>query len=70
MKVIIDRFEGEYAVVEYTDATGEEGFARISAVLLPGVTEGDVVEISVCPEDTAARRDKIKNLMNSLFEEA
>ena len=69
MKVIIDRFEGEYAVAEYTNAAGEECFARISTVLLPEVTEGDVVDISVCPEETAARRDKIKNLMNSLFED-
>jgi len=37
---VIDRIEGEYAIVEV-----EEDFLRIPLALLPEVTEGDQIEI-------------------------
>ncbi|MBE6729820.1 MAG: DUF3006 domain-containing protein [Ruminococcaceae bacterium] len=63
MKVIIDRFEGEYAVVEI-----EKGhFVDIPACLLVGANEGDVVSINIEKEETEDRKVKIENLMNDLF---
>ena len=43
MRVIIDRFEGEYAVVELEDGS----MAYLAAKLLPGAREGDVVLIKI-----------------------
>lgn len=62
MKVIIDRFEGEYAVVEY----GKKEFALIPSVLLPCAKEGDVVDISVDKDETESRRSNIESLMKKL----
>lgn len=63
MKVIIDRFEGEYAIVEV-----EEGkFAVLSKVLVPNAKEGDVIKIMIDEEETKKRSDNIKNLMDDLF---
>lgn len=63
MKVIIDRFEGEYAIVEV-----EEGkFAVLSKVLVPNAKEGDVIKIIIDEEETKKRSDNIKNLMDDLF---
>lgn len=63
MKVIIDRFEGDMAIVEI-----EEGlFASISKVLVPEALEGDVINISIDKSETKNRKEKINNLMNDLF---
>ena len=43
MKVIIDRFEGEYAIVEIE--TGK--FVNIPKILLPNSKEGDVINIEI-----------------------
>lgn len=68
MQVIIDRFEGEYAVVEYENSDGKEVFVNIPKVLLADASEGDVVEITVNKDETKKRAENIKNLMDSLFE--
>ena len=65
MQVIIDRFEGEYAVVE-TD-NGE--FVNLPKILVPDAHEGDVVEISINKEETSKRSENINSLMNDLFED-
>lgn len=66
MKVIIDRFEGKYAVVE----TENGEFENMPRSLLPkGACEGDVVSISVDKNETENRKSKIKNLMDNLFED-
>lgn len=63
MKVIIDRFEGEYAVVEI-----EKGnFAHISKSLVPGSSEGDVIKIKIDRNETENRKKVINNLMDELF---
>ncbi len=64
MQVIIDRFEGEYAVVEI-DPTH---FANLPKVLVKEAKEGDVIDILINKEETKKRKDKIKELMNDLFE--
>ena len=65
MKVIIDRFEGEYAIVEIE--VGQ--YAHISKLLVPNAKEGDLVYIEIDKEDTRKRKEDITKLMNSVFEE-
>ncbi|HAZ20626.1 MAG TPA: DUF3006 domain-containing protein [Clostridiales bacterium] len=63
MKVVIDRFEEEYAVVELESGT----FADMPRVLVPDAREGDVVEIRIDHQETKIRRERIQNLMKKLF---
>ena len=60
MKVIIDRFEGEYAVVE----TEEKVMLNIPKSLIPDASEGDTVIITV----EKNKNENIKKMMNDLFE--
>lgn len=65
MKVIIDRFDGEYAKVEI-----EEGnFVDIPKILLPNAKEGDIIKIEIDKEGTEERRKYIQELMNKVFED-
>ncbi|SHI67998.1 DUF3006 domain-containing protein [Thermoclostridium caenicola] len=70
MKVIIDRFEGSFAVCEKEDRT----MMHIERNRLPaGAGEGDVLVIqgdviSLDAEETALRRQKIRKMMESLWE--
>lgn len=62
MQCIIDRFEGDYAVVEY----GEKHYFNLPRALVPAdANEGDALEISKITTD---RKEKIESLMDSLFE--
>lgn len=66
MKYIIDRFEGEYAVIELDDMST----MNMNKKLLPKESkEGDVIEISIDKDETAKRKEKIGKLMNKLFED-
>jgi len=63
MKVIIDRFEGQYAVVELD--SGE--FVDIPRAILPNLAdEGDVISIEIDEEATDQKRKRIEGLMNQL----
>lgn len=64
MEVIVDRFEGGFAVVELPDRT----MIPVDKRLLPDAKEGDVVEIKINPEKTEERRNKIKKLAEDLWE--
>ena len=71
-KLIIDRFEGEYAVCERADKT----MVDIPRKDLPcNIKEGDCIiinedqSITVDEEETKARKKRIENLMASLFED-
>jgi hypothetical protein len=70
MKVVIDRFEGDYAVCEKEDRT----MMNIERHRLPdGAREGDVLVIDqnrifVDEEGTEARRLKIEKMVESLWE--
>ena len=65
-KLIIDRFEGDFAVCE----TEELGFIDIPKAALPDeAREGDVIAISIDKSETDKREEKIKGLMNSLFKD-
>lgn len=65
MEVIVDRFEGEYAIVEVS--VGQ--FAQMPKVLVNGAKEGDVIKITVDKEASQKRKENIQNLMNNLFED-
>lgn len=64
MKVILDRFEGEYGIVELEDMT----FVEIPRVLLDNAKEGDVISISVDIEETKRQKKEIESLMDDLFQ--
>ena len=68
--IVVDRFEGKFAVVE------ENGVMKnISKELLEkGITEGSVIikkgdKYFLDEKNSAARRKKIAELQNSLFED-
>lgn len=63
MELIIDRFEGEYAVLEAEDQTC---YNVPRAILPDGAHEGDLIIISI--GDNSERKEKIKRLMDDLFE--
>jgi len=63
--LIIDRFEGQFAVIEFGGIT----FNLPQSLLPDDATEGDVleIEIKVNQEKTERREDDISNLMDDLF---
>ncbi len=65
MKVIIDRFEGDYAVVELDKGK----FVNLPRELVPDAKENDVVQILVDKKETQKRKEHIANLMDSLFKD-
>ena len=65
MRVIIDRFEDNYAVVE----TENNEFYNIDKNLLEGAKEGDVIDIIINKEETKKRNISISNLVDKLFED-
>ncbi len=64
MKLIIDRFEGEYAVAEMPDGK----MVNVPKILLSDAKEGDVVEITVNKNETQKIKDEISELMESVWE--
>lgn len=63
MKIIIDRFEGDCAVVE---ADGK--MINMPLALLPeSAKEGSVVTIEIDENETKNREAKIRGMMNELF---
>ncbi|NLJ58236.1 MAG: DUF3006 domain-containing protein [Tissierellia bacterium] len=64
MKVIIDRFEGDYAIVETEDRI----MVNLPKSLVPGAKEGDVVSIIIDEEETKKRKDNINKLMDDLWQ--
>ncbi|MDI3545153.1 MAG: hypothetical protein PWP68_570 [Rikenellaceae bacterium] len=70
MKGVIDRFEGDYAVVELEDGKMKD----IKKSLFPdNAKEGDVIIINekgikIDIEETHKRKEEINSLMDELFE--
>ena len=63
--MIIDRFEGDFAIVETSD-----GMVNIPKADLPdGVKEGDVLTIVIDSSAATGRKEKIDKMMNSLFKD-
>lgn len=64
MKFTIDRFEGEFAIVELEDMT----MVEIPIAVLPiEAREGDIINISIDEDETEKRRKRIQDKFNSLF---
>ncbi|MCC8014048.1 MAG: DUF3006 domain-containing protein [Eubacterium sp.] len=64
MKVIIDRFENDFAVVELEDLTT----VNVPRAIIPAdAKEGSVLSIRCDEEETEKRRRKLKSKMNALF---
>ncbi len=66
MKVIIDRFEEGYAVVEMDNGS----FLNMKRELLPNLAEeGDVIVIEIDEDATDLRRKRMVELMSNYFDE-
>jgi hypothetical protein len=66
MKCVVDRIEGDYAVIEYFDKA-----LNLPRVFLPmEVSEGDVLDVIVMLDDdeTAKLKGSIKKLMDDVWE--
>lgn len=63
MRVIVDRFEGDYAKVELDEGV----FYDIPKLLVPDAKEGDVIDIIVNHEETEKLKSEVNNLINDLF---
>lgn len=63
MQVTIDRFEGDFAVVELSDKT----MVNMPKALVPGAKEGDVIDININVEATKGKQQKIQKLMNDVW---
>lgn len=64
MKIIIDRFEGDFAVVELEDRT----FINMPKKLIPfGASEGTVLIINIDHEETEKLKAEISRLAKDLF---
>lgn len=66
MQCIVDRFEGDYAVIEYYDQV-----LNLPKVFLPvEAQEGDVLDVIVMLDDNETDRMKaeIKKLMDDVWE--
>ncbi|NBG88585.1 DUF3006 domain-containing protein [Isachenkonia alkalipeptolytica] len=64
MQVIIDRFEGAFAVVELAD---KETVNMPRALLPTEAKAGDVIEIRINREQTKQRKAKMENRMKNLW---
>ena len=65
MKVTIDRFEGDYAVVELENRDMED----LPKALVPeGAKEGDILEITIDKEETESRKQRIDKMIEDLWE--
>lgn len=66
MQLIIDRYEGAMAILEYS-----EGTFSVPRLLLPQTAkEGDVLQVSIQLDENATgqRRQRIRKLMDDVFE--
>lgn len=64
MKFVIDRFEGDIAIVELQDGN----IVECSKLLLPkGSKEGDILCISIEKEATEEKKRILTDRMNKLF---
>ena len=68
MKVILDRYEEEYALCEMEDRSM---LHLPKKHLPPAVQVGDVLEISIkiCKDETLKRKQNIEKLADSLWED-
>ena len=63
MELVIDRFEGDYAILELSLGR----FVEIPRELVPDAKEGDIVKIIVDKDSTKRRKKEISDLVDNLF---
>jgi len=63
MRVIIDRFEGEFAVVELPDS---KKMVTVPIELFPDAAEGDIVDITINRQETKNREKAINERFDKL----
>lgn len=64
MELVIDRFEGKFAVVELPDGS----FANLPRTLVPAdAVEGSVLKIEADAAETEKRRREAQKLLGDLF---
>ncbi len=63
MKAIIDRFEGNLAVIELENKTT----TTIPRELIPSADEGDIISITIDNKAIKKRRDSIRKLMDKVI---
>ncbi len=63
MKVIVDRIENDFCVVELKNGT----FCNLPLLLVPSAKEGDVIEIKILNDETDIRKKNIKKLVDKVF---
>lgn len=61
--VTVDRFEGEFAVVELSDRST----VNLPIRLVPGAREGDVIKIEIDGSADRARKSRIDRLADKLW---
>ncbi len=64
MKIIIDRFEGDFAICELPD----KSYIDVPSKLFPDACEGDVVDIIVNEKETLKAKQSAKSRLNGLFD--
>lgn len=65
MKVTIDRFEGNYVIVELPNRSTVD----MPKQLVPeDAKEGDILNIDIDKNETVKRKERIKKLMDDLWE--
>ena len=65
MKWIIERFEGDFAVIE----CGKLCFNVPKTALPPDASEGDILNIKINAEETKNRENEMKSRLKKLFGE-
>ncbi len=64
MKIVIDRFEGDFAVAELPDGR----FCNIPRCIIPeGASEGCIIDITINKADTETRAGHIRRRLDNLF---
>lgn len=63
MEYVIDRFEGEYAVLE----VDLDKFVNIPKILVKDAKEKDIVKIEILKDKTQEKTQKITKLVDQLF---
>lgn len=63
MKLTVDRIENEIIVAELPD----RGMVSLPLAVCPQAREGDIIDISLCPDERKCREERIKRRMDDLF---
>lgn len=64
IRLIIDRYEGNFAIVELADKSTTN---IPKSILPPQAVEGDVIKIEVDSEETSNRKATVTKLMEELW---